>query len=82
MASDMKLITVDEIRRIAKEHNLPAVIVLCTDGDRVGYTSYGRDRKACNATRDLAEKILRLIEPDDVMWRLRNVLQLGEGKLG
>lgn len=74
MATEMERVTIDELRGLAKRRKLPAVIVLYTDGENIGYTSYGHDRKACDATHKLAEKLFALAQCEDLFWALRDVL--------
>ncbi len=49
--------TVDIVRRLAKRHKLDRCIVFSVKDGRIGYASYGRDRKTCGDTRKLADAL-------------------------
>jgi len=54
----MKAIPISEVRKLAKQHDAASVIVIFTDGENIGYTSYGYDRAMCSRTREIADRLV------------------------
>ena len=55
--------TIDDVRKIARERDLPsAVLVFIMDDHRIGYVSYGKTKKLCGITRELADELYEFIQ--------------------
>lgn len=50
-------VPVDAAKKIAKELNADAVIIVAFRGESYGTTSYGKDRKTCQAFAPVCDQI-------------------------
>lgn len=55
----MKPITIDELRSLAKKHDIPSLIIIQCDGKDIAYTSYGADRARCQMTHQIADTLMK-----------------------
>lgn len=57
MSNKNKYPGVEDAKAIAGRHDCEMVIVFFQKGKQSGYASYGKDRRWCNAAREIADEM-------------------------